>query len=1160
MAGDSPAPSSAEQEHGPYVGLRFFTAADAQWFFGREGEGQTIIANLRGARLTVLYAPSGVGKSSLLRAGVAHDLDLLARRLKERRGTPRYVPVVFGAWKDDPVEGLIDAVQVALRPFLGGQLEEPLPRGGLENALATAVDAVDARLLVILDQFEEYLLYRERAPAEHDLVDQLAACLNDSRSRTHFLIAIRDDAYAGLGELFAGKIPNVFGNYLQLEPLDRRTARETIVRPLAHFNHLHPEEAVQAEPELIEAVLDQVRAGAVTLGSEEPSEGRNGHRPDKDEIDAPYLQLVMARLWRHERKNGSRVLRLATLQDLGGAQEIVRSHVEGSLAALDPDEHEAALELFGYLVTPSGSKIAHSASDLALMIDRPALQVADVLSKLARGDARIVRHVPPPPGHEQPDDRYELFHDVLAPAILEWRTRAREQRRAEADARERERLERERAAAERRAREEARRRGAFQRLAAVAIALFALALVLGILALIARQSAVSNQKTAQSRALAASAEAALGSDPELGTLLALQALHVQRTAEAERALRDVLAQLQLLRAMHTPSLLYTAAFDSSAGKIVTAGADDEARIWSLASGRQVGQIRVGKGLSGATFSPDGRLLLTASTETGAALWNLATGARVRTFASDTAIEAAAFNPAGTRIATGGEDGRVRIWDASTGRQLAVFGPLHGIVRTVSFSRDGQSVLAASEDGTARAWPLAPRGVALTIHVVGEGIDDAAFSPDGSRIVTAGTGDTARIWDTGSGRELVVLNGHTGTVYTASFSPDGTRVLTSSEDGTARIWAARSGRQLETLSGHLGTVRSATFAPDGATVLTASEDGTARIWDAEPRELERMLTAGATDDASFSRDGTRIATAGRDGLVRIWDVASGRQIRVLSGDRAPVSSVAFNRAGTMLVSAAEDNTARVWDARTGREVSILRSHSGPGYAFQSAVFNPEGTQVVTAAEDGTATVWSVASGQPIAVLGRESTAGPLYDAVYSPDGTKLATAAYDGTVTIWNAAYSNPLALLKAGTGVAVAVAFSPDGRRIVTADADGTARVWDWTDGRQLAVLNGHTGPVTSASFSSDGTRIVTSGADGTVRIWDARTGKQLVSLDEEAGRINSASFSPNGRSVLSAGVGMAAIWSTELDASIGVLERIAAGRVTRQLTPQERATYGLGG
>ena len=63
----------------PYQGLVPFGEEDALFFFGREGEREVVISNLLGTRLTLLYGASGVGKSSLLRAGVAHHLKERAR-------------------------------------------------------------------------------------------------------------------------------------------------------------------------------------------------------------------------------------------------------------------------------------------------------------------------------------------------------------------------------------------------------------------------------------------------------------------------------------------------------------------------------------------------------------------------------------------------------------------------------------------------------------------------------------------------------------------------------------------------------------------------------------------------------------------------------------------------------------------------------------------------------------------------------------------------------------------------------------------------------------------------------------------------------------------------------------------------------------------------
>ena len=79
-------------------------------------------------------------------------------------------------------------------------------------------------------------------------------------------------------------------------------------------------------------MIDQVRSGRVIeqtgRGTLEHGDGSDG---DSDRIDTPYLQLVMARLWAVEEARGSPAMRVATLAERCGAQEIVRAHLDGAL-------------------------------------------------------------------------------------------------------------------------------------------------------------------------------------------------------------------------------------------------------------------------------------------------------------------------------------------------------------------------------------------------------------------------------------------------------------------------------------------------------------------------------------------------------------------------------------------------------------------------------------------------------------------------------------------------------------------------------------------------------------------------------------------------------------------------------------------------------------
>ena len=189
----------------PYKGLAPFEDSDHDvlFFFGREREREMIGANLMASRLTVLYGETGVGKSSVLRAGVAHHL--------RRTGEPRGV-VVFDAWKDDPAQGLDG------RPCADGRTSSRGLAGGHAGALRGEGSA--ASVYVILDGCRGVLpLPRGRRevrvvlrgvpggrPAARDC--GRASCSRSARTRSRSSIASR------------ASIPNLFGNYLRLDHLD----------------------------------------------------------------------------------------------------------------------------------------------------------------------------------------------------------------------------------------------------------------------------------------------------------------------------------------------------------------------------------------------------------------------------------------------------------------------------------------------------------------------------------------------------------------------------------------------------------------------------------------------------------------------------------------------------------------------------------------------------------------------------------------------------------------------------------------------------------------------------------------------------------------------------------------------------------------------------
>ena len=393
----------------PYVGLQPFSLENEKYFFGRERDSRIISSNLFAASLTVLYGASGVGKSSVLQAGV---VPLLQK-------SPRTIVVSFQRWPEkDPLQILkiqcLKAIQTM--GYENVQVDTDLP---LDEFLHQATQAFYGTIIIILDQFEEYFLYHSEAENTFDA--EFARTVNRDEIDANFLIALREDSLSML-DRFRTRIPNLLGNALRLRHLDAASAREAICKPLEVYNQEHPDNVFNIEDSLVDELIQEVRIGKLSVGEGGYGRAEDNNRTDSSDlrIEAPFLQLVLTRLWNQELTQKSNLMRLITLEKLGGADRIVRTHLDNAMMGLPSEDQEIAASIFRYLVTPSGTKIAYTAKDLAYYAESTQ-PLESVLEKLAQGHVRILRRVVSPTSDEP--SRYEIYHDVLAPAILDWRAR-----------------------------------------------------------------------------------------------------------------------------------------------------------------------------------------------------------------------------------------------------------------------------------------------------------------------------------------------------------------------------------------------------------------------------------------------------------------------------------------------------------------------------------------------------------------------------------------------------------------------------------------------------------------------------------------------------------------------------------------------------------------
>jgi WD40 repeat protein len=180
-------------------------------------------------------------------------------------------------------------------------------------------------------------------------------------------------------------------------------------------------------------------------------------------------------------------------------------------------------------------------------------------------------------------------------------------------------------------------------------------------------------------------------------------------------------------------------------------------------------------------------------------------------------------------------------------------------------------------------------------------------------------------------------------------------------------------------------------------------------------------------------------------------------------------------------------------------------------------------------------------------------GHGYSVAWNPDGRRLATVGDFYTAKVWDAASGKELRTLP-GQGSSIrSVTWSPDGERLATAGDDFLAKVWNAANGKELLTLRGHKSPVNSVAWRRDGERIATGSLDTTAKVWDSASGKELLTLPGHTKSVESVAWSPDGKRLASAGAdGIVQVYAMD----IHDLMKLARGRVTRELTPEECERY----
>ncbi len=380
----SPPPSLPPQ---PYKGLQVYSEDDAAIFFGRGQECMQLTNRVLANRLTILYGESGVGKSSLLRAG-------LGQRMAIERG-------LLAVAVSEPGRPIVENLRLSLLAAANRAGFRPQSSTDLTGLVREVQRERDGPVVLAIDQAEQFFLIytnEERLAA----LAQLEGFLADRSLNLRFVISIREDALAYLQPLEA-ILPNVLNVRYRLERLSQEAAREAIENPAALYG-------VGWEPALVQRLL-------LDLSD-----------PDAGGIGPAQLQINCERLYREaisRNPNPPQQISLTLFESLGNTASLLGDYLTDTIQSLEPAQQSAARTLLSALVSSSGVKLRLNLPELALFVDMAQDKTLAILNVLA--ERSLVRRISRPgriteagQTTARASEEFELSHDSLIPRIVSW--------------------------------------------------------------------------------------------------------------------------------------------------------------------------------------------------------------------------------------------------------------------------------------------------------------------------------------------------------------------------------------------------------------------------------------------------------------------------------------------------------------------------------------------------------------------------------------------------------------------------------------------------------------------------------------------------------------------------------------------------------------------
>lgn len=1081
----------------PWRGLASYEepkgTSDDYLFCGRDEETLDVVRLIDNNLFITLYGSSGIGKTSLLKAGVIPIL-------KRKDYYPLYVRLSQEPKELSYAEAIVKKLQSSgLKEERSIALEHPEgnDRLYLWNYFATTrfrnAEGREVYPVIILDQFEEVFRDADKRKAEL-LLQQIYLLLNDelempnwegysADTNYRFVASIREDFLFVLEDSIDEFSLDLYkNNRYRLRPMKLEKAKEVVLIP--------------GKDCIEESQKEKVAERVIELSKKQNS----------NEIDTLLLSLVCYGTYNKVASD-----MFATGQEVSIFEEELwiwgnnpmERYYQKAIKGLTANQIRYIQQ---HLIREDGSRRRMDAEEVKAALGEATYR------QLTQGANRLLSI-----GDK---GQVELLHDQLGLAVYEERKAFEERER----------------------KKKLRKRTTF-----IGIIVFA---IVGVFLFQNHQLKQQQWKMLenQARFIAEKANSFINEgDSYLAQRILLEVLPDQEkrpqrpiTMEVEAALRKAIYQNTFLLRGHK-SNVNTAVFSPDGKRIVTASDDKTIRIWDAETGIELMKLEGHTSeVNSASFSPDGKRIISSSWDKTIRIWDADSGDPLNVLKNIGIMKSAIFSPDGKCIASFC-DSTIQIWNSESGEQLHVLEGHTEQISSIAFSPDSKRIVSASFDCTARIWD-AETGLEIIKWEGQSVVLSAAFSSNGRQIVAACL--DCIILDANTGEEIQKIK-TSSLCYSASFSPDDQFVVYTTRKEIALFEIKTEHEEYLYNSGDYaksaGYSRYVSFSPDGKRIASLY-DKNAIILNIYSKQKRTMVEKQNVCDIVFSPDNRRMVSTNLSGIV-IWDVESCKKIKEFDGYNDLYKSAGFSADGKRIFLISTDDTIRICDAETGKIFRKIFSENCHLYGSKANAFSPDGKRIISATQYFSEIdfnflyeirIWNVESGEQLNVLNGGPNAHWFRFVAFSPDGKRIASAS-DTTVQIWNVDSGKQLHLLKGHTDDVYYVAFSPDGKRIVStcsySDKDFSIRIWDTESGDSLHVLKGHTEYIRSIAFSPDSKRIVSASGDNLIIIWNALTGEEIRRITCSSW-VSSATFSLNGKYVIS-NSGDIQIWDAETGTEI---------------------------